>query len=177
MRTSSRRAAALTGTASLVAAVALWPSAAAAGDDEGGSGDRVITGPIDSDREEEAFLDTDGDGLPSLGDALVFTDSIDGVLGPGSGFGRCDLHEVDLSAGETTIHCTATFEADDGSITAQGTTRVGLESPTLIEPATWAITGGTGEFLEASGELHLTRFEGAGLDFRVFATLRLHLDD
>ena len=177
MRIFSRRAAALTGTASLVATLVLWPSTAAAGDDgEGGSDDRVITGPIDSDRDEEAFLDNDGNGVPSLGDALVFTDSNDGVLGPGSGFGRCDLHEVDLSAGETTVHCTATFEADDGSITAQGTTLVGLDPPALLEPATWAITGGTGEFLEAGGELEITRFEGAGLDFRVFATLRLHLD-
>ena len=83
---------------------------------------------------------------------------------------------MDLSAGETTLHCTSTFEADDGSITVQGTTRVGFEPPVLLEPATWAITGGTGEFLEARGELEITRFEGAGLDFRVFATLRLHLD-
>ena len=103
MRISSRRAAALTGTASLVAALALWPSTAAAGAD--GRGARTTAssrGPIESDREEEAFLDNDGNGLPSLGDSLVFTDSIDGVLGTGSGFGRCDLHEVDLSAGEAT---------------------------------------------------------------------------
>ncbi len=178
MRLSSRRAAALTGTASLVAALVLWPSTVAAGDDgEGGSDEGVITGPIDSDRDEEAFLDNDGNGFPSLGDALIFTDSNDGVLGPGSGFGRCDLHEVDLSAGETTVHCTATLEAADGSITVQGTTRVGLEPPALLEPATWAVTGGTGEYRKARGELRITRFEGAGEDFRVFATLRLHLDD
>ena len=175
MRILSRRAAALTGTASLVAALALWPSVAAAGHDGEGGSDGVIKGDVESDREEEAFLDNDGDGLPSLGDSLVFSDLIDGVLGSGSGFGRCDLHEVDLTAGEASLHCTVTFEVDDGSITTQGTTRVGLEPPALLEPATWAITGGTGEYLKARGELRITGFEGAGLDFRVLSTIRLHV--
>lgn len=176
MRIFSRRAAALAGTTSLVATLALWPSTAAAGHDgKGASDDGVITGHVQSDREEEAFLDHDGDGLPSLGDSLVFSDRTDGVLGKGSSFGRCDLHEVDLSAGEATLHCTSTVEADDGSITFQGTARVGLEPPVLLEPARWAITGGSGEYLEARGELRLTRFEGAGLDFRVLSTIRLHV--
>jgi hypothetical protein len=176
MRIFSRRAAALTGTASLVAALALWPSTAAAGHDgEGGSDGGVIKGDVESDREEEAFLDNDGNGRPSLGDSLVFSDGIDGVLGTGSGFGRCDLHEVDLSAGEATVHCTSTVEVADGSVTFQGTTRVGLEPPALLEPATWAITGGSGEFLKARGELRITGFEGAGLDFRVLSTIRLHV--
>jgi hypothetical protein len=175
MRFSSRRAAALTGTAVLVAAWALWPSTAAGHDGTGASGGGVITGDVESDREEEAFLDNDGSGFPSLGDSLVFSDSIDGVLGTGSGFGRCDLHEVDLSAGEATLHCTSTVDAADGSITFQGTTRVGLETPALLEPATWAITGGTGEYVKARGELRITEFEGAGLDFRVLSTIRLHV--
>jgi hypothetical protein len=177
MRIKSKRAAALTGAASLVAALALWPSTTAAGHDrEGASDGGVITGPIESDREEEAFLDHDGTGFPSLGDALVFSDSTDGVLGTGSGFGRCDLHEVDLSAGEATVHCISTVVAAKGSITSQGTSRVGLDPPALLEPATWAITGGTGEYLKARGELRITGFEGAGLDFRVLGTIRLHLD-
>jgi hypothetical protein len=175
MKISSKRAAALTGTASLVATVALWPSTAAAGHDgERTSDGGVIEGPIVSDREEEAFLDHDGNGLPSLGDALVFTDSASGVLGTGSGYGSCLLHEVDLSAGSATVHCASTVEAADGSVTFQGTSRVGLEPPVLLEPATWAITGGTGEYLEARGELRITRFEGSGPDFRVLGTLRLH---
>ena len=175
MRHSSKRVAALTGTASLVAALALWPSTALAGHD-GGTSDDVIKGPIESDREEEAFLDHDGNGRPSLGDALVFSESTDGVLGEGSGYGRCDLHEVDLTAGTATLHCASTVEAADGSITFQGPTRVGLEPPELLEPATWAITGGTGDYREARGELHITEFEGTGLDFRVSGTLRLHVD-
>lgn len=176
MRHSSRRVAALTGTAALMAALALWPSTAAAGRDDDGTSDGVIKGPIHSDREEEAFLDHDGNGRPSLGDSLVFTDSSDGVLGEGAGYGRCDLHEVDLTAGTATLHCASTVEAADGSITFQGTTRVGLEPPELLEPSTWAITGGTGDYRTARGELHITRFEGEGLDFQIFGTLRLHVD-
>lgn len=177
MRIRTKRAALpLAGTAALVAGLALWPSVAAADHDDGGPPRReVIEGDFVTDREEESFIDNDGDTLPSLGDELVYTNSGTGPFGDTIDYGHCVFHDVDLSANSAIVNCTATTEAEPGSVTFQGWTRVGLAPPALLEPATWAVTGGTGDFLEASGEIHITEFEGAGLDFRTHGTVRLIL--
>jgi hypothetical protein len=178
MRMTKKHAAvSLAGTASLIAAAALWPSVALADRDGNGSppGD-VLEGSFVSDREEEAFVDQDRNGLPSLGDELVYTNSSTGTLGDATDYGRCVFHEVDLSADSATLSCISTTEGADGALTSQGTARVRLSSPDLLEPATWTVTGGTGELAGAEGHIHITRFEGAGLDFRSFGTLRIVLD-
>jgi len=165
------------GTASLVVGLALWPSVAAAGSDEDGPhDDEVLTGSFVSERDEETFVDNDGDELPSLGDLLIYTHSSSGTFGDATDYGLCVFHQVDLTADSATAHCTSTTESARGSLTSQGTLRVGLSSPVLLEPATWAITGGTGEYLGASGKVLITEFEGAGLDFRSFGELRIVLD-
>jgi hypothetical protein len=166
----------LAGSASLVAGLALWPSAAPAhADDDGSAQHEVVEGTFETEREAESFIDNDGNGAPSLGDELVYTDSGTGTLGTSTNYGHCVLHDVDLSADRATVHCISTSEFDRGSLTFQGTSRVGLASPVLREPASWAVTGGTGHFRSAHGELHITEFEGAGPDFTTSGTFRLVL--
>jgi hypothetical protein len=177
MRTLTKHAAvSLAGTASLIAGLALWPSVAAADSEQGGPPHgRVQEGSFVSEREEEAFVDNDGNALTSLGDVLVYTNSSTGTLGDATDYGSCVFHRVDLTASSATLNCTVTTETAHGSLTHQGTARVGITSPVLLQPATWTITGGTGEFSGAEGEVHLARFEGAGLDFRTFGTIRVVL--
>ena len=164
-------------TASLIAGVALWPSVALADPDEDGHSDGVVLeGSFVSERDAEAFIDNDGNKLPSVGDELIYTNTTTGTLGNSTDYGRCVFHRVDPSADSATLSCTVSSEGAHGLITLQGPVRVGLTAPDLLEPAAWAITGGTGDFSGAEGELHITRFEGAGLDSRSFGTVRVVLD-
>ena len=175
--TRKRTALALAGSAMLIAGVAAWPAVAAADSAPDGSPHgRVLEGTYEADRLEEAFLDHDGNRLASLGDELVYTNSSAGTLGQSTDHGSCVFHEVDLAADTAVVHCTATNSGPRGSLTAQGVIRVGLTRPILLEPASWAVTGGTGEFASASGEIHLEAFEGAGLDFRTSGSFRIVLD-
>ncbi|WP_369254906.1 hypothetical protein [Geodermatophilus amargosae] len=166
----------LSGAATLVAGIALLPAVATAGEDARAHGAAVVEGPFATDRLEEAFLDHDGNGLPSLGDELVYTNSSTGPFGAATDTGECVFHLVDLAADSATLHCTTTTWGARGSLTVQGVARTGVTSPVLHEPATWAVTGGTGELASASGEVYVERFEGAGLDFRTYGRLRVVLD-
>jgi hypothetical protein len=177
MRMTKHATIALAGTASLIAGLALWPSAASAdGDGAGPSHSDVLEGEFVSERIEETFVDHNGDTLPQLGDQLVYTNSSTGTFGAATDHGLCVFHQVDLTADRATLNCTQTTEGENGSLTVQGTARVGLTSPVLLEQADWAITGGTGAFGGAEGEVHITRFEGDGPDFKSFGTLRIVLD-
>jgi hypothetical protein len=159
---------ALTGSAALVVGVALWPTVAAADGP-------VLEGTFVVDRLEEAFLDHDANGLLSLGDEFVYTNASTGGLGDATEYGRCQLHQVDPGADSAILHCVNTTSGARGSLTAQGVTRVRISTPVLLEPASWAVTGGTGEFASASGEFHLEAFEGTGLDLRILGTYRVVL--
>jgi hypothetical protein len=177
MRMTKHATIALAGTASLIASLALWPSAASAdGDGAGPSHSEVLEGEFVSERIEETFVDHNGDMLPQLGDQLVYTNSSTGTFGAATDHGLCVFHQVDLTGDRATLNCTQTTEGENGSLTVQGTARVGLTSPVLLEQADWAITGGTGTFGGAEGEVHITRFEGDGPDFKSFGTLRIVLD-
>ena len=185
MEHSTSRVAALAGTAALAAGACLWPSiagAAQSGHPSGGvisSG--VVTGQFVSDRTEEAFVNNDTNPQPTLGDELVYTNSGRGPLGAVTDYGRCTLHEVDRTAvpAAVTLACTATSKIGRDSITLQGTTRATLvpagEAPRLLEPSRWAVTGGTGPFARARGDVVIDRFTGTGLDFRTFGRIRLVL--
>jgi hypothetical protein len=176
--TTSRKGAALAGTAALVAAASLWPSVAGA-DSSGHRGRLVVAGPYVGDRIEEAFIDNDANGRASLGDEIVYTNSTKGPLGPTTDYGSCVLHEVNLIAATVTLHCTNTGTSSRGSITAQGTARSTLtppgQPPRLLEPARFAISGGSGRFQGASGEITITRFQGSGLDFMTSGRVRVVL--
>ncbi len=169
---------AIAGSALLFTGVISPPgSAAAHSSSDGRHGGKVLEGTWQSDRLEEAFLDHDANGAASLGDEIVYTSAGTGGLGDGTDHGRCTFHLVDHAADSATVHCTATSYGARGSFSVQGVTRVGLSAPVLREPSSWAVTGGTGEFASASGEIHIEAFEGSGLDFRTSGTYRIVLDD
>jgi hypothetical protein len=175
--TKKRTALALAGSAALVAGVAAWPAVAAA--DSGGDGwhdEHVLEGTFVSDRLEEAFLDHDGNKVPSLGDEIVYTGASTGTFGPATDYGSCTFHQVDVAADSAILECSSTSYGPKGSLTAQGATLVGISAPILREPSTWAVTGGTGAYASASGEVYLEAFEGTGLDFRTIGSLRILLD-
>jgi hypothetical protein len=176
----SRKGAALAGTTALVAAAALLPSVAGA-DSNGHRSGLVIVGDFKTDRSEEAFFDHDANDRPTLGDEIVFTNSSEGPLGAATEYGRCSLHEVSLTAAPAavTLACTVVIKYGRGSITYQGSARSTLvpegQSPQLVEPARFAVTGGTGRFVRARGEAVITRFEGTGPNFKTFGRLRVIL--
>lgn len=174
--TTSRKGAALAATAAVVTGAALWPSVAGA-DPSGHRSGVVITGTFTSDRVEEAFLDHDGNGRASLGDEIFYTNTTRGPLGRFIDHGRCSLHEVDTTAATVTLNCSATSRSGRSTITYQGSARTNLvspgQAPRLLEPSTWAVTGGSGQFLRARGDVVITKFEGAGLDFRTSGRTRL----
>ena len=181
---NARSGAALAGTATLVAGAALWPSVAGA-DATGQRGGHVVVGDFRTDRVEERFIDNDRNQRASFGDEIVFTDSSRGPLGRGTNYGRCLLHEVTPSAAtatvtvSTTLNCSSVTQLGRSSLTFQGTARVTLPAPPavpeLLEPATSAITGGTGRFLRARGDITITRVRGTGLDFRQSGRVRVIL--
>jgi hypothetical protein len=182
----TRKSAALAGTAALVAGAALWPSVAGA-DPTGQRGGHLVVGPFRTDRVEERFIDNDRNQRASFGDEIVFTDASRGPLGRGTNYGRCMLHEVAPTAAtatatatvSTTLHCSSVTQFDRSSVTFQGTARVTLPpppgTPELLEPASSAITGGTGRFLRARGDITITRVRGTGLDFRQSGRVRVVL--
>jgi hypothetical protein len=98
---------------------------------------------------EESDLDLDRNGELSQGDQYVFTnDLFRGGEKVGTDGGVCSA--VRLDAGLLTDHCTATLSLPRGQITAQWliTLARGEERPIVA-----AITGGTGAYRTAHGEL------------------------
>jgi hypothetical protein len=96
---------------------------------------------------------------PSVGDRSVFSDDVfrDGVK-VGTDGGDCVLVQVTPGATQNaepqaaTAQCTATVKLPEGQITAQG-----LVDFISNEPFTIAITGGTGQYRTAHGEVRVTQ--------------------
>jgi hypothetical protein len=180
----ARTGAALAGAATLVAGAALWPSVAGA-DPTGQRSGQVVVGDFTTDRLEERFLDNDRNQRASFGDEIVFTDDSRGPLGRGTNYGRCLLHEVAPIAAtatatvSTTLNCSSVTKFRRGSVTFQGTARVTLPppqgTPELLEPASSAITGGTGQFRRVRGDITIIDVQGSGLDFRQSGRVRVIL--
>ena len=101
-------------------------------------------------REITSFQDPNLD--PSKGDQTIFRDELlrrGHVVGHESG--ACVATEDPSSEGVLSISCQMTVELPQGQITAQGATSNDPEKHL-------AITGGTGRYVGASGELVLTEF-------------------
>jgi hypothetical protein len=102
---------------------------------------------------DSADIDLGEEGF-SLGDEFVFTDDLyeDDEL-VGTDHGVCTVTRIDEP--EATLHCVATFVLDDrGQITAQGA--ITFEESEGNPSFTVAITGGTDEFSDATGEVEIT---------------------
>ncbi|WP_448638227.1 allene oxide cyclase barrel-like domain-containing protein [Geodermatophilus sp. URMC 63] len=91
-----------------------------------------------------------GDPGPSPGDAQVFLDDVrrDGTT-IGTNAGSCTI--TSLSESRSSVACTATLTLPEGQIAFQGA----ADEDPGAGPAgfTWAVTGGTGRYAGAEGEV------------------------
>ncbi|MDA3642643.1 hypothetical protein LZ318_39035 [Saccharopolyspora indica] len=119
---------------------------------------------IELDVGNDQFVLTDvGEHGLSLGDEYVFSD----VLyrnGQRVGYdgGSCQVTHVD---GERiTTNCTLSLQLPDGQLTAQAVWVRGTDGP-------MAVTGGTGAYRNARGELHVTDVQTPNEKYRIVITL------
>jgi allene oxide cyclase-like protein len=94
-----------------------------------------------------AYLDQ-GEQGPSLGDQIVFHGRLFDEGGERAGL---DAGSCVQTSSTNEFHCATTTRLRGGSLTAQGLVR-GASIPFV---AIFAITGGTGEFADAGGQLRL----------------------
>ena len=91
-----------------------------------------------------------GEPGPSAGDTQVFLDDLqrDGRT-VGTSAGSCTV--TTLSETRLVAVCTTTLTLAEGSLTTQGT----FDEDPSVGPTgyTWAVTGGTGRYAEAAGEV------------------------
>ena len=128
------------------AMVATGASIAAAGSEDDGDDDGHVI-HLTARTANEGQVDTPPSG-PSTGDRFVFSEDLfrngDRV---GRDAGECVIAEAQ---GESaTVNCVATLELPGGQITVQGLVDFADPQP----PFTIAVTGGTGRYRDADGEL------------------------
>jgi hypothetical protein len=143
----------------LLLAVASVSLASATSDDgHGDNGDHARVINLTATTVQQADIDLGKTGL-SLGDRFVFSDDVSGDE-VGTDGGDCvvvrldpkDATEANLKA--VTQQCVVTLSLPEGQITGQGLVTF-TNTPT--QPSfTVAITGGTGEFNTAHGEVQVT---------------------
>ena len=142
--------------------------AAAGGKHGNGKGDTLRLAA-----EEESFAAIDvGPPGPSLGDYFVFSETLrkDGREAGTSG-GQCTAVEAIPPYTTITSQCVVTLSLRRGQITLQGL--VEFQTEEEMGPATLAITGGTGAYRGASGEVSVRRVS----DTVVLYKLRLDSHD
>lgn len=118
------------------------------------SDDFTLTGKItDFDKEDR------GEKGPSKGDELSLAyDLFDRGDKAGEGSGSCVLVEVDRDEHKFTAYCRGLLDLEDGAITMAGKiTEDDFQGDGVALP----ITGGTGDYKDAEGEV---RFEHGGGD-------------
>ena len=94
------------------------------------------------------YSDVDGNGRPSLGDTIVFSDSlVAGRKRVGRQGGTCPI----VSMTPVLTNCTGTIALAGGQITIGGLTS---QAPRKA----LAVTGGTGRYRDARGEVTLVEF-------------------
>jgi hypothetical protein len=122
---------------------------------------------LTSTTAQENYLDAAPTGELSVGDSLVFSEDLfKGTKRIGDAGGRCTTVRIDGAA--AVAECTETFRLPDGQIVAQGLV--------TFDPAggdvapTWAITGGTGAYRMARGDVSSVESNGgesSTLEFRI----------
>jgi hypothetical protein len=140
----------------LLAVASVSLASATSSDDGGGNTTRVIN--LTATTVQNTDIDLGKSGL-SLGDRFVFSDDLSGDE-DGTDGGDCvivrldpeDATEANVKA--VTQQCVVTLSLPDGQITGQGL--ITFTNTSTQEPFTVAITGGTGEFRTAHGEVQVT---------------------
>jgi hypothetical protein len=96
-----------------------------------------------------------GETGTTLGDREVFTDDLSRSKG-GDAIGYdgadCTIVRIDEAAYATTLQCVATLALPGGQLTTQGLVTFGQSLPDAF---TFAITGGTGKFKDATGSVRI----------------------
>ena len=131
----------------VIAATAL---ASATGRDSDGRKVEVIN--LDTRSNQGADLDLGDEGL-SVGDRFAFSEKAfrDGRYAGKLG-GECVIVIADKDDESATTDCVVTLALRDGQITTQGLVEFAEET----EPFTIAVTGGTGDYRTARGEVQVT---------------------
>jgi len=141
----------------IVALVAVVLAAIGAGLASGSEGTgRTFT--VFSKTVQFAAIDL-GDKGPSLGDQFVFSDDLFTEKGGASaGFdgGVCTVVRHDEAAKTDTVQCEVTFSLEGGQIATQAL--LTLTGGNFTGTQTGPVTGGSGEFRGASGEVSVTFF-------------------
>lgn len=176
------------GTASvlllLVAGVAVASAGSSTGNRSSRSDDRISVLRLVGRDVDQAWLDLGATG-DSLGDQLHFTSDLiqpprSGVGPPPPGAGVPQERKVGEDGGvcsvarivpdvATTYHCVGTNSLPLGQITTQGLVTYAAGEDVRQEPYTFAITGGTGKYRAARGQVTIKDLsaEEVSLTFRV----------
>jgi hypothetical protein len=126
-------------------ALAVGVVSSAAGEPGGGAKRRTIR--VLAEITEVGFLDLGTSGT-SLGDQIVFSNRLlQGDHQVGHEGATCTTVSVQRNEAE----CFATFDFGDGQITGQALVILGSNTPYLV-----SITGGTGEYEGAEGEIQVS---------------------
>jgi hypothetical protein len=130
----------------LLLAIASVMVASAAADDDGKI--QLISKVV-----QEAEVDIPPTGEFGIGDGFVFSDDLfEGSKQVGESGGQCTFVRLDEIAQSATIQCVATLSLPKGQITVQGLiTFVGEDDAPFVV----AITGGSGAYKNAHGELRV----------------------
>jgi hypothetical protein len=150
--------AALAALAVAAAGAGLASATASSGDSRG----RTFT--VFSKTVQFAGIDLGGRG-PSLGDEAVFSDDLfteRGGSNVGSDGGVCTTVRQDKDAGTDTLQCAVTFSFEGGQIATQAL--LTLTDGNFTGTQTGPVTGGSGEFRGASGEVTVKFFSNDEAD-------------
>ena len=134
----------LLGTALALVALAVGVVSPAWG--SSGSKAKQTTFRVDAVTTEQSFLDLGAPGS-SLGDQIVFTSRL---LQRGTEVGHQAGVCTVTSVARQEAQCNATYALRGGQITAQALITLGSSAPYLV-----AVTGGSGRFQGADGEVHV----------------------
>ncbi|MGH2538898.1 MAG: allene oxide cyclase barrel-like domain-containing protein [Actinomycetota bacterium] len=128
-----------------------------ASDDGTGETIRLRAREVDS-----VFMDL-GDGGFSLGDQYAFTnDLLRGGSKVGEDGGLCVVTRL-TAAGASTFKCVGSNDLPGGQITVQGLVTYGPTEEVKEDPYLFAITGGTGRYRTARGEVRVEELGGGRL--------------
>ena len=128
-------------------------------------GEKVIH--LSTATAQEGYLDAAPAGEINVGDSLVFSEDLyKGAKKVGDAGGRCTTVRVDGDA--AVAECYETFRLPDGQIVAEGLVTFDPNGGGPV--VTWAITGGTGAYRLARGEVSsVESADGSSstMDFRI----------
>lgn len=154
----------LTAVAALMLTVAGVAIAATSSSGAGrsGSDDRHLTLRLSGKEVASTFLDL-GDPDFSQGDEFVFTnDLFRAGTKVGEDGGLCVVTRL-TAAGAATFKCVGSNYLPGGQITVQGLVTYGPDEEIKEEPYFFAITGGTGRYKTATGQVKIEELGGGEL--------------